>query len=157
MRHFVIALALLFVACAPQEPPAYISIDPSFSEGERETILAAVDTWCERAGWCPELALWSERGRFELVDTLEAHDMAACPEGRDCVVSGRNDGDRVRIARDRPLPEDMGVLFTIAAHEIGHFCTEHTSSGLMAAFQQASEGALDVDDVAVAAWHDGCP
>ncbi len=134
-----------------------MSFDSAFSEGERETLRAAVAAWCDEGAWCPTEALWTERGRFELVDTLKTDVMAACPETRTCVISGRNNGDRIAIARDRPSPDDLGVLFTIAAHEIGHFCTEHTDEGLMAAFQEADAGALTVDAEAVRAWHAGCP
>ena len=152
----LLGCALAF-GCAAPEPPRYFSVDSDFGEGERETIHATVDAWCDAVGWCPEEALWSDRGRVMLVDHLP-HDeetRSACPDGLTCGVFGRNDGDVVRIARDRIEPDNMAVLFVITAHEIGHFCTEHTTAGLMAAVQtHASEPVIDAE--AAEAWRSGC-
>jgi len=157
-RLLLAAAALAFVGCAAPEPPRYFSISADFSEAERETIRAAVDAWCESdAGSCPEEIGWSDWGRFELVDHIESHEVCARTPG--CVVGGKNTHDgRVIIARDRLVADDMTMLWTIAAHEWGHFCIDGhpVSGGLMAAIHEADEGALTVDDEAVSAWKGGC-
>jgi hypothetical protein len=151
----VLLIALVFIGCGRQAPE-HFSIDEGFSESEAATIRAAVDAWCEAAGWCPSEVGRAERGRFSLVDHLEMDEGDSCPEGLDCIVGGRNDGDNIRIASDFIAKEGLDVLFTIAAHEVGHFCTEHTETGLMAAKHRAEDGAAVVDAVAVEAWNDGC-
>jgi len=154
------AIALLFVlvlgACAPSAPP-YFSISSDFSAAERETIRAAVDAWCESdAASCPDEVGWSERGRFELVDDLPEENMAACPEGRTCAVNANNDGDNIRIARNRAAT-GLDHLWHIAAHEWGHFCIDghRPASELMTAVE-ADAPLLEIDEVAVGAWHAGC-
>lgn len=148
-------LALLVVACGTPEPPRYFSVDSEFTEPERETIRATVGAWCAEVGWCPEEVGWAERGRFELVDDLPEDEETArdCPPGRECVVSGNNDGARVRIARNRPLPNDLDRLWEIAAHEGGHYCVQgHLRDGLMAPISKG----LEIDNGAARAWREGC-
>lgn len=155
MRNLVLAFAALLLVACVQSPPEHFSISDDFSEGEASTIRAAVSAWCDAAGWCPTEALWTDSGRFELVDHIETMD---CPEGyTECTVAGRNDGDVIRIARDRAAPENMAILFIVAAHETGHFCAEHTARGLMSAFHGSEEASLEVDAEAVRAWRAGCP
>lgn len=156
MKNAIALFFLVLVGCAAQEPPAYYSVDSEFSEAEAGVIDAAIADWCEAVGWCPEKALWSERGRFELVDDLPEGRLAACPEGRVCEVAGNNDGDVVRVARQRPAQDDLSAFWMVVAHEIGHFCTEHTERGLMAAYHEVDD-ALEIDPESVRAWHAGCP
>lgn len=148
----LIVLVLLLSACG-RSAPEHFSIDEAFSEGERQTILAAADAWCDAVGWCPTEARYVERGNIGLVDALprESHD-DPCDT---CVISGRNNGDRILIARNRPAPEDLGNLWTIVAHELGHFCTDHTEMGLMAAIQDVGKRA-EIDAESRQAWLDGC-
>jgi hypothetical protein len=151
----LVALALLTVACGAPQPPRYYSIDSSFTEAQREVIRAAVDAWCVATGDCAEEALWVDRGRILLVDSVVSP--GTCEGLPECVVGGRNTGDgRVLIARDRPSPDSLDLLWTIAAHEWGHFCAEHTQHGLMAAIQHADAPVLTVDEDAVRAWREGC-
>jgi hypothetical protein len=91
-----------------------------------------------------------------LVEDLR--ERGVCDDLPDCVTGGRNTGDRVLIARNRPAPDDLGLLFSVAAHEWGHFCIEGhpVAGGLMAAVHKDDEGTLTVDDEAVSAWKDGC-
>lgn len=158
MTRLLVAAALALVACGAPEPPRYISIDSEFSEAERETIRAAVYDWCASdARWCPEEIGWAERGRFELVDDLPEDDYTrrVCPADKTCTTSGHNDGDNVRIARNRPSL-GLDALWLIAAHEAGHFCKDgHTKHGLMAAAHKPAD-VLEVDDEAVRAWKAGC-
>jgi hypothetical protein len=160
MKNVLALLALLLLCvngwgCA-QSPPEHFSIDPDFSEQERAVILDVLASWCDAAGYCPTEATWSERGRFELVDKLSQKGMGKCPEGTTCVVPARNRNDNVLVARVRPSTEDLDLFWTEMAHEVGHYCTEHTASGLMKDYHEQGEP-LVVDAVAVAAWHDGCP
>jgi len=158
MTKVIALLALvLFSACAAPEPPRYFSVDSEFNESERKTIHAVVDAWCDAAGWCPEEALWADRGRIMLVDDLpEDEDTARlCPKGATCKVAGNNDGDNVRIARDRPRAENMVAFWGTVAHEIGHFCAGHSKTGLMVAVRtELSEPVIDADTVRM--WRDGC-
>lgn len=155
MKHTIFLVALLIAGCG-REVPEFYSLDSAFSEHERETIHAAVQAWCDATGDCPEFSLWSERGRFVLVDDLEERDMAECPEGRTCAVGGRNNGDIIRIARNRPNQDSLSALWVVAAHEWGHFCTEHIDEGLMGALQ-TEDTPMVVDAASVDAWHAGCP
>lgn len=152
-------LALLGVACGAPEPPRYVSLDNEFSIGERESIRAAIDDWCDAVGWCPEEQGWTERGRFVLVDDLPESDFTerVCPPGKTCKTSAHNDGDNIEIARNRPRSDSLDALWTIAAHEVGHYCLpgEHTKNGLMAA-AHAPADVLEIDETAVSAWKDGC-
>jgi hypothetical protein len=148
----VVLLLLTMCGCGGQVPPRHYSLDSSFNEAERETVRAAVQEWCDAAAWCPMEALFSEDAHFQMVDSLGRSVSTGGEEGK---VAGKNMGDgRILIARDRP--GDLDTLFIVAAHEIGHLCTEHTSSGLMADFHVPGEGET-VDEIAVAAWHAGCP
>jgi hypothetical protein len=160
-RLLVAALAMLGVACGAPEPPRYFSVDSEFSEGERETIRAAVDAWCDSdARSCPEEIGRAERGRFVLVDDIVEPEatLRDCTPGRKCTVSGRNNGTTIEIARNRTAVDDLGFLWTISSHEWGHFCIQGhpVSGGLMAAVHKDDEGSLTVDDEAVRAWREGC-
>lgn len=157
-RAIALLILLLGTACG-REAPRHFSVDDSFSEAEQETIRAAVAAWCDAAGWCPAETLWAENARFELVDHIEdASDDPGCRSESGCMVGGRNKGDgRILVARDRPRADDLGLLWSIVAHEAGHFCTEHTDSGLMSAYMAPDSGAMEIDSVAVDAWHAGCP
>lgn len=150
----LVALALLLVACA-YPPPEHFSIDDAFAPGQAETIRAAFDAWCDAAGYCPTEVLYAERGRVMLVDDLpeDERTIRDCPEAFECSVSATNSGlDEILVARNRSHPEDLDRLWWIVTHEIGHYCTEHTRGGLMAASPDTS-GELVIDAEAVAAWH----
>jgi len=148
-------LALIVLAGCGRTPPDEVSIDSAFSDGERATIEAALAAWCDEVGWCPEIVRRSERGHIALVDTLVSKSGGVeCPAGLVCTVAGYNDGDTVYLARDRPDPEDMGEFWREAAHELGHFCTGHTRSGLMSEIIPADANAID--RAAADAWRDGC-
>lgn len=155
-----ILLALSLVCCGwPNDPPDFFVIDSEFPEEQHEAIRAAFDGWCEAVGYCPTEALWADRGRVMLVDDLPEDDYTRrhCPEGRTCQTNATNSGgDNVKVARQRVLPDDMASLWYTVAHEIGHYCTEHTKAGLMAAVG-ADDREYVIDDVAVAAWRSGCP
>lgn len=152
IRGLVLVLAIGCNAW-PTEPPRYFSISDEFPPEQADTIRAAVGAWCDKTGHCPVEALWSERGRFELVDSLDE----PCPvEGADCSVPALNDSNVVWVAQQRREPDNLNHLYTIAAHEWGHFCADHTTGGLMADMFQLRD-ALEVDDEAVAAWRSGCP
>jgi hypothetical protein len=154
-KAIALVLVALSVACG-RSAPEHFSVDSSFSESEQETLRAAVGAWCDAAGWCPTETLYAERAHFRLVDDIpeDSESRAKCPEGQTCETGGTNTGDEILIARNG-IPS-LDVLWMIAAHEAGHFCTEHTSTGLMAAYQDVN-GEFAVDAVAVAAWHEGCP
>jgi hypothetical protein len=155
-ERIVLALALC-LGCAewPDDPPDNYSISDGFTTGEADTIRAAVAAWCDATGHCPVEALWAERGRFELVDHIDMR--IECPVGVPCQVSAYNDSDVVHVARDRHHPYDLALLYTIVAHEWGHYCARHTAHGLMAAIHSVRDVAMAVDDEAVAAWRAGCP
>lgn len=158
-RLFFATLALAGVACGAPTPPRYYSLDSELSEPERATIESAIDAWCVETGDCPEPALWAEHGRFQLVDSIRGRcERIEHEEGeRGCITGGKNVGDRVvLISRARPAPESLDVLWTIAAHEWGHFCAEHTERGLMGAVQHADAPMLEIDADAVSAWKAGC-
>ncbi len=141
----------------PNDPPAYYAIDSEFPEEQRETIRAAYDAWCEAEGYCPQEAIWADRGRVMLIDDLPENEYTEkhCPPGRECTTSGHNTGgDNVVVARNRARGDDLGALWVVVAHEIGHYCTEHTKTGLMAAAQD--EPILEIDQVAIRAWERGC-
>lgn len=156
----VLALSINGWGCAewPNDPPDFFVIDSEFPEPQREVIRAAFDAWCDAEGYCPEEALWADRGRVMLVDDLPEGDHARrnCPEGRTCLTSGTNKGgDNVVIARERARSEDLSALWVVVAHEIGHYCTDHTDKGLMAATQ--GEPVFEIDETARRAWRAGCP
>lgn len=153
MTRLLAVAALALVACGAPEPPRFYSIDSDFAPQEQETIRAAIDAWCSSdAQSCPEEVGWAEYGRFVLVDNIEE----LVPN---TITAGRNPGDgRVLIARNRPAPDDLGLLFNVSAHEWGHFCIDGhpVAGGLMAQVHRDNEGVLTVDDEAVRAWREGC-
>lgn len=156
---FIVFLTLLCIngwGCASQPPPDHVSIQPGFSEAETTVIRSALDAWCEAVGWCPPDAIWVDRGRIELVDHIDQGDAPKlCSPGKTCQVSAENDGDNVNVLRDRHV-RDLDTLWIEVAHEIGHYCTGHTATGLMSAVHDDGEP-LVIDDVAIAAWRAGCP
>lgn len=148
-------LLMLFSGCGAPPPPAYFSIDEKFSEPERETIRSVFDAWCVAVDYCPTEALWAERGAVILVDDLPEDDYTrrVCPEGRDCTTAGTNDNlDAVLVAANRPQ-KGLDALWWVVAHEVGHYCTEHTETGLMGRVAP-DDRELVIDDVAIAAWHE---
>ena len=148
-----VCLALACWGCAawPDEPPEHFSISDEFAPAERDVIRAAVGEWCEATGHCPAEVLWSERGRFEMVDTIDH----GCNTDT-CQVPAYNDTDVIRVARSRREAGDMARLYTIVSHEWGHFCAPHTADGLMRA-NIAGPWPIMIDTAAVDAWHAGCP
>lgn len=164
MRDIAIALFIVtafFIAsgCAAPRAPRFYSIDEAFSAAEGETIRAAVEAWCEKTNDCPEESAFAEDAHFELVDDLpeDAKTAAACPEGAQCVTNGKEQGGRIRIARNRAAADDLDYLWRIVAHEYGHLCIDGhiADSALMSALQDHT-GLLEVDNEAVEAWKDGC-
>jgi hypothetical protein len=155
MRNVVLVLILLAFGCAAPDrhPPSTITIDPALSAAEQETIRSTVDAWCDAVGWCPTERAWTGdgEGRFELVDDLSERDIV-CPEGMQCEVAGRNNGERVAIAANRTGADDMALLWVIVAHEIGHFChAGHVEHGLMSPY--VGRGSLtEIDAEAVRFW-----
>lgn len=153
---YLLMAAGLISGCGTPPPPDHVSIQPGFSESETTVIRSALDAWCDAVGWCPSDAIWVDRGRIELVDHIDQGDAPKlCSTGKTCQVSAENDGDNVNVLRDRHV-RDLDTLWIEVAHEIGHYCTGHTATGLMAAVHDAGEP-LVIDDVAVAAWRAGCP
>ncbi len=164
------AVAVVLLLCVngwgcaawPNDPPAYYSIDDQFSAAEAETIRSVFDAWCVAVEYCPKEALWSERGMVGLVDDLPetGYTLRVCPEGRVCSTSGVNhQGDELWIAANRVYADELAALWFLVAHEVGHYCTEHTARGLMAPAQSdaPSERELVIDADAIAAWRAGCP
>lgn len=150
----ILLLALLFNGCAFPDPPEYYSIDSGFEDQEQETIRAGFAAWCEVVDYCPKETLWSERGWVRLVDDIAEPERVrrVCPT---CAVSGMNmHADGIEIARNRVSPDSMDSLWWVVAHEIGHYRTEHTATGLMAETPPA-ERVFEIDDAAVEAWHVG--
>lgn len=150
--------------CGFPEPPSHYVIDSSFrdenpeiADQKLEVIRAAFDGWCDAVGYCPEEALWSDRGRVMLVDDLpeDEYTVEHCPEGRECKTSAHNvGGDNVIVARDRVRVDELDALWVVIAHEIGHYCTDHTKIGLMAPAQD--EPIVQIDETAIRAWERGC-
>jgi hypothetical protein len=153
MKNVLIALALvLFVGCA--NPPEYYSIDPAFSPAEAEVIRDAVAARCDATDYCPTEAAVTDRGAINLVDHIKNTGADHCPKGHTCIVAGHNDGDSMRIARDRP--GSLDELWLTVAHEMGHYCSGHTKRGLMAAVHEEDSEPLIIDQTAINAWFDGC-
>lgn len=162
MKALLLLALCLLAACGPRVPPARVVISDEFSTDERTVIEDAVEGWCEASGgqWCPEIALWADRGRIDLVDDLPEDSEAArnCPEGFECVVNANNDGDNIRVARNRNATAPVRFWRTIV-HELGHYCTEHTDRGLMSptnGYGEEDAEALAIDAESLAAWREGC-
>lgn len=156
MKALMILAGLLLVACAG--PPESYSIDTELSPAEVVVVRDAVAAWCDAVGYCPDERAVVDRGAFRVVDHIPHSHVANCPAGQDCQVVARNhDNDEVWIRRNRNIGDDMGAFWTVIAHEIGHYCIDgHTTTGLMAARHTPGEP-LEIDDVAIRAWREGCP
>lgn len=159
MKTILLLVALILVACG-QEPPRYVSISSNFSEDQRAVIEDALLAWCDETGWCPEIALWTDRGRIEAVPLIEmdAEDRANCPKGETCKVAGHNDGDNVQLATFAWEAGPVHAWRTVA-HELGHYCTDHTKHGLMNPTHGYGEPTFEdasIDEDAREAWREGC-
>lgn len=157
MEDLLVVLIMLVVVvngwgCASQAPPEHFVIDSGFSEAEATVIRDAVGAWCDEAGYCPTEALDADRGRIELVPDLD--DRGAAKGSDDAEVVARNNGDTIRVAANRKY-DSLEVLWVSVAHEIGHYCTEHTDDGLMAGFQ-TPDSPMVIDAEAVKAFRAGC-
>jgi hypothetical protein len=146
----ILFLILLFSGCGGG-PPDSISISSEFTAEQQEVIRSAVDGWCDAVGWCPEETLDSDRGRISLVDDLPEADYAC--DG--CMTYAANDGDNIRVVRNPVVLDDLSSFWITIAHELGHYCTGHTGTGLMAAVHSFNE-VPSIDQVANNAWHKGC-
>lgn len=146
--------SMLFGCYQTRVPPETISIDSDFSSAEAEVIRDAVSAWCDAVEWCPEeTSNVMARGRFVRTYTT-GHESS---EGR---VPAYNADWRIVVA---PEGERLDMLWTIVAHEIGHWCTTpgsgvdgmgHTDDGLMKTVHY--EPWMLVDQAAIASWLDGC-
>jgi hypothetical protein len=172
-----LATALLLTGCGFSAPRAYVvpesrdeAATPAeahaaglLTPAEAAVVRDAVAAWCDATdgAWCAVEAAAADRGAFAVVAHLRPEDPGACPTGRTCFVAGHNDGDRVQVAADvldvgdGSVPDPLAELWRTAAHEWGHFCTDHLRTGLMVAVH-ASDSPLVVDAAAVAAVKDGC-
>lgn len=153
---FVLVLLLLCVngwGCASAPPPEHFSVDSDFSESEAAVVRDVMSAWCDAVAYCPDEVLQAERGAVNLVADLDDRGMAAGDVEREVVA--RNSGDAIRVAANRKY-DSLQVLWVSVAHEVGHYCTEHTASGLMGALQM-TDAPLEIDKVAIDAWHAGCP
>lgn len=152
----VLALSINGWGCAPlPKPPSSYSIDDAFSPAERDIIHSAVDAWCEATGDCPAFTpLHSEAAHFALVDDLP--ERARCPEGETCVTAGNEGQGLIRIARNRPNPDDLAMLWLVAAHEYGHLCIDGHPEGSALMGPQHRTPLLEVDDGAVRLWNEAC-
>lgn len=163
MNHSVRVMLLAVAACgAPPSPPPAISISPDFSEDQRVVIEDAVNTWCvaSEGDWCPVIATWSSRGHIDATDyiPMKAEEKKKCPPGEDCFVSGWNDGDDILIDTET---WEFGITYfwRSVAHELGHFCMQHTKHGLMSplyGYGEASYEDMTIDKPSLAAWREGC-
>lgn len=158
---FVCLFLLLCVdgwGCNTMTPPDVYSIDPSFAAAEHEVIRDAVSAWCDKVGWCPEevpsgTTMWGNislaYGGFE---PEHPEDMV---EGGSVEAHTVNHGN-IQVWADSPMRGDLPFLWTIVAHELGHFCIDnHTKHGLMSAVHGPGD-ALAIDDDAAQAWREGC-
>ena len=150
----LLAAIAMQMGCGPQPPPDHISISSDFSTPEAETIRSAIDDWCDAVGWCPLEVIRAERGRVLLLDDLP--ERKPCPVGTTCSTAANNDGDTIKVARNRMAAEDMTQLWVAVAHEIGHYCIRgHTGTGLMAEYHRIGDP-VEIDQVAINAWRAGC-
>ncbi len=155
MKTVFILLIALAAGCLPRVPPEHYSIDSDLPAAHQEVIRDVIDARCAATGWCPTEAAWADRGRIMLVDEIIDPEYVedVCPSGAVCEVDGRNDGDNIRMARNTHAFRELDIFWHAVAHELGHFCSGHTKSGLMAAI---NDGSTEIDTAARRAWFDGC-
>lgn len=156
-RARLVDLATLAIAgCAPLEPPPHVVYDRDMTAMQRSVAETAVSAWCDAVGYCPDPAAWAERGRIDARDiALDGGDMSRCPAGAVCERPAHNDGDNISFSPKSITAQDPDRFWRALAHEIGHYCTGHTHTGLMAPVHTPGEP-LEIDDVAIRAWNRGC-
>lgn len=146
--------ALLSSGCLWNEPPSYFSIDQTLKDSHAVVVEKAISDWCSVSGHCPERALWSERGRI-IVDQSVTRKNVSCDEGFECERVGRNYGDNIFIAFDPSWISH--TLWVVIAHEWGHYCIDdHLPKGLMTREVLADNLPAAIDDSAASAWRKGC-
>lgn len=139
---------LVFALFACGAPPDVFSVDPDLGV-RAEVVRDAVDAWCVAVGYCPTEQTWAgdAPGSIRLVD--------AVPPGRNGrPLVGKNLGDRIILDRGAAAETELDRLWVIIAHEIGHYCADHTKTGLMVDHDIGQ--APEVDGVAAGAWRAGC-
>ena len=153
-RYF--SLLLLLPACEPwfnTTPPDQISIDPSFTNLQKETIHDVLDNYCMAVNWCPEEVGWLEpieRGRF-IVDTYDFSRF-----GYDRLVAALNTWEYIYYDPNHWAFNDDRAFWLITAHEIGHWGTgighlaEH--SIMEAPMKNMDTRPLELDCVTVETW-----
>lgn len=154
MRYLILLIAFL-AACGPTYdpiPPDQVSIDPSFSSGQRTAIRDTLDAWCGAVGWCPEEVDWSvdiDRGRFIRDSDFEYR-------GEENNVFGVNDYDSVHLNGSHPEFNNLDEFWIVSAHEAGHWGigSHHTATGIMAWYHDPGEVDAEIDREAVRAWRD---
>lgn len=114
-----------------------------------------MQAWCDKVGWCPEEVDETIDGSFVLAyGSLHPQ----VDETIDGEVSGRNSGHGyIQVRADGRARGQLDYLWIVAAHELGHYCTDHLSTGLMAAEHTVGADPLEIDDAAAEAWRAGCP
>ena len=155
MKPIATALAVLACACggsiidpALEGLPAAYSIDPGFTHAQAETIRDAFDAWCDRVGYCPGEAPWVGADASGAIALLDDY-----PSDRPEDEIAMNDHTRIRFRASRTdVLDDLGALWHVTAHEIGHYRIHgHTRVGLMAK-QLPGCPAVALDKIAVRAW-----
>lgn len=153
MKRVVLAVLIFTVGCSRQ-PPDSIYIDQKFTAQETAVIKDAIDSWCVAVGWCPTIQVNAE-ALIRLVPKITGHNdylQEACPSV-DCELIGWNDNPDIQISMR--AAKDLDRLWRVVAHEIGHYCADHTNQGLM--YEAYEENApLIIDHEATRAWRSGC-
>jgi hypothetical protein len=116
-NRIVIVLALVLVGCGPDPLPESLDV-----RGATDTQMAlvedTVDPWCMATGWCPEIGHTGSVVMF--TSDYPLHKRAANKPANFNNGTLRFDNEDWQI-------QDLNWLWTIVAHELGHFGTkEHT-------------------------------
>jgi hypothetical protein len=150
-----LVLTVVLFGCGAY-PPDSIAIDPKFTDSQAIIIEDAIESWCDAVGWCPRVTrVGHAEAHISLVTKItdhEGYEKANCPKG-ECFLSGWNYLPDIQIS-DRVV-SDLDHLWVVVAHELGHYCTGHTLSGLMSR-EQSGEEEMIIDSVAIAAWNYRC-
>lgn len=118
IRFFLaIAVVSCLVGCAG--PPQTIRIDDRFDAVEVATIQDAVDQWCEKTAYCPELVRAGGEARILLKDTPTPV-ADASGHYRPGVGGHTNRGQRKIYLSDGVIEVAPEMLWVIIAHELGH-------------------------------------
>jgi hypothetical protein len=152
MKYLILLIAFL-AACGPTYdpiPPDQVSIDPSFSSGQRTAIRDTLDAWCGAVGWCPEEVDWSidlSRGRF-------INDFKFSKLGRENNVFAVNQWDHIHFNPNHANFNDLTEFWIVSAHEEGHWGIgeQHLTTGIMVEERDAGTLPMEIDRAAVKAW-----